>query len=158
MQLSGWVTSSGSERQRWNPKIHTQYIQKHFRLCCEVICTYALMIKVLPCKQHQSESEGGREGGQKQKQWTFGTRWRWEPTKPVWERHSHTLGEIIIARISQCNTINMSSIKPSLSIANTLQTRRHVASAAALCLTDFGTMQTDHMEPNYSLFSLAVVS
>lgn len=101
--------------------------------------------------------EGGREGRSRNSELLVlaGDE---SPTKPVWERHSHTLGEIIIARISQCNTINMSSIKPSLSIANTLQTRRHVASAAALCLTDFGTMQTDHMEPNYSLFSLAVVS
>lgn len=33
--------------------------KKYFKLCCEVICTYVLMIKVLPCKQHRSESQGG---------------------------------------------------------------------------------------------------
>lgn len=38
--------------------IHTIYL-KDFALCCEVIYTYVLMIKTLPCKRHQSESDAG---------------------------------------------------------------------------------------------------
>jgi len=38
-------------------------------LCCEVICTYVQLIKVLPCKQHQSESRGGAAGAERVNIW-----------------------------------------------------------------------------------------